>query len=300
MAPAFAGLFAMLAGVTLQGDGWSSFNIRGQKAEQIVDAHVPLTVHNRGEQQIRLVNCDEDVIVPAEGNASLTMTGKFAFWVVPTGLEWNCNTGPFDLFAVGADLTGPDLKLGVGVNVVPDDHKKEGGGQEEQHDNDNDDDDNDEDDADDNNDAKLDTEMQAVLDEHNALRAKHSAPDLTWDEAMASEAQSWADKCAWGHSNAPGENIWAGSGSAFSGAAAVKSWYNELTNPGYNFSSPGTSEGTGHFTAVVWKSTTRLGCAMKVCTPLHPMDWNPGNFLVCQYSPAGNYPGGYAANVLAK
>jgi len=147
--------------------------------------------------------------------------------------------------------------------------------------------------------GKLDTEMQAVLDEHNALRAKHSAPDLTWDEAMASEAQSWADKCAWGHSNAPGENIWAGSGSAFSGAAAVKSWYNELTNPGYNFSSPGTSEGTGHFTAVVWKSTTRLGCAMKVCTPLHPMDWNPGNFLVCQYSPAGNYPGGYAANVLA-
>jgi len=147
-------------------------------------------------------------------------------------------------------------------------------------------------------DGKLDTEMQAVLDEHNTLRAKHSAPPLTWDEAMASEAQSWAEKCTWGHSNAAGENIWAGSGSTFSGASAVKSWYNEVTNPGYDFSNPGTSDGTGHFTAVVWKSTTRLGCAMKVCTPLHPMDWNPGNFLVCQYSPAGNFQEGYAANVL--
>merc|ERR1712008_189073 len=91
-----------------------------------------------------------------------------------------------------------------------------------------------------------------------------------------------------------GENLWAGYGNAFSGAAAVKSWYDELTKPGYDFSKPGFSHGTGHFTQVVWKSTTRLVCAVHVCNPLRtksgiPMGRNPGNFFVCEYSPPGNY-----------
>ena len=29
---------------------------------------------------------------------------------------------------------------------------------------------------------------------------------------------------------------------------ATDMWYNELTDPGYDFNSPGFSEGTGHFT----------------------------------------------------
>merc|ERR1712008_159805 len=146
--------------------------------------------------------------------------------------------------------------------------------------------------------SSLSTEMQAALDEHNRLRAKHHAPDLVWDDALASQAQSWAGHCTWEHSTlGNGENLWAGYGNAFSGAA-VKSWYDELTNPGYDFSKPGFSHGTGHFTQVVWKSTTRLGCAVHVCKPLQPMGWNPGNFFVCEYSPPGNYRGQFAANVL--
>jgi len=147
--------------------------------------------------------------------------------------------------------------------------------------------------------GSLDSEMQAALDEHNKLRAKHQAPDLTWDAALAAQAQSWAGACAFEHSKmGNGENLWAGYGSAFSGAAAVKSWYDELTNPGYDFSNPGFSHGTGHFTQVVWKSTTRVGCAVQVCKPLKPMSWNPGNFFVCEYSPPGNYQGQFAGNVL--
>jgi len=145
----------------------------------------------------------------------------------------------------------------------------------------------------------LDTEMQAALDEHNRLRAMHHAPDLTWDNALASQAQSWADHCTFEHSTlGNGENLWAGFGSAFSGAAAVKKWYDELTDPGYDFSNPGFSSGTGHFTQVVWKSTTRLGCAMKVCRPLKPTGWNLANLFVCEYSPAGNFHGQFDNNVL--
>jgi len=141
--------------------------------------------------------------------------------------------------------------------------------------------------------------MQAALNEHNRLRAKHNAPNLIWDEELASQAQTWAGDCKWEHSKlGHGENLYAAYGSTFSGAAAVKSWYDELTDPGYDFSNPGFSSGTGHFTQVVWKSTTRLGCALKVCTPLQPLGWNPANFLVCEYSPAGNFRGEYEKNVL--
>jgi hypothetical protein len=39
-------------------------------------------------------------------------------------------------------------------------------------------------------------------------------------------------------------------------------WYDEVTNPGYNFETGGFSGGTGHFTQLVWKGTTELGCGI--------------------------------------
>ena len=46
---------------------------------------------------------------------------------------------------------------------------------------------------------------------------------------------------------------------------------------------------TGHFTAMVWRATTELGCALGSC---------PGQRLwVCQYNPPGNMMGAFPANV---
>lgn len=51
----------------------------------------------------------------------------------------------------------------------------------------------------------------------------------------------------------------------------------------------GFSMGTGHFTAMVWKATRRLGCAKGNC---------PGqNLWVCQYDPPGNMMGAFPQNV---
>lgn len=72
---------------------------------------------------------------------------------------------------------------------------------------------------------------------------------------------------------------------------ATKMWYDEVTNPGYNFSSPGFSSGTGHFTQVVWKASTELGCGIS------------GVYVVCRYCNEGGnmtMPGWFEKNVLPK
>lgn len=74
--------------------------------------------------------------------------------------------------------------------------------------------------------------------------------------------------------------------------AAVKSWYNEVKY--YNYNYPGYSSSTGHFTQVVWKSSSKLGCGLGM--------W-PSTCTIkvsCNYSPQGNMntASQFAANVL--
>jgi hypothetical protein len=57
----------------------------------------------------------------------------------------------------------------------------------------------------------------------------------------------------------------------------------------------------GHFSQVVWKATTHVGCATQYCpgglsadTPLVNV---PPYFTVCNYREVGNMGGEYASNV---
>ena len=72
---------------------------------------------------------------------------------------------------------------------------------------------------------------------------------------------------------------------------ATKQWYDEIKD--YNFSKSKSSGKTGHFTQVVWKSTTKLGCAAGV--------GKGKSFVVCHYCDTpGNYTmkGMFKKNVL--
>ena len=70
---------------------------------------------------------------------------------------------------------------------------------------------------------------------------------------------------------------------------ATQMWYDELTDPGYDFSNPGFGAGTGHFTQVVWKGSTELGCGIS------------GVYVVCRYcNEAGNMSGAFPQNVFPK
>merc|ERR1711990_1205103 len=74
---------------------------------------------------------------------------------------------------------------------------------------------------------------------------------------------------------------------------ATQMWYDEIDKPGYNFGKPGYQSGTGHFTQLVWKGSTELGCAVS----------SDGVYVACRYcNGAGNYTnkGRFEANVLHK
>jgi len=143
------------------------------------------------------------------------------------------------------------------------------------------------------------TEQINILNEHNAIRANYQAPALAWSSALQSAALSWALRCIYEHSKSGNvENLAASSYRDPEGL--VNLWFAEFSL--YDYSSPGFSMSTGHFTQMVWRSTTQLGCAM-----VGPADCpngishgtnKYGYMLVCQYSPPGNVVGQFSSNVM--
>uniref|UniRef100_A0A0N5ALB9 SCP domain-containing protein n=1 Tax=Syphacia muris TaxID=451379 RepID=A0A0N5ALB9_9BILA len=80
-----------------------------------------------------------------------------------------------------------------------------------------------------------------------------------------------------------GENLYAGSDSD----KAVKTWYNEKNK--YDYSRPGFSSATGHFTQLVWKSSKKIGIGMASSSGM--------TYVVANFYPAGNYISQFEENV---
>ena len=94
------------------------------------------------------------------------------------------------------------------------------------------------------------------------------------------------------HRPGTGENLWMGTRGAFSFEAMIGGWSSERRDfvPGVfpAVSRAGSWEKVGHYTQMVWPTTTRVGCAIAS---------NAANdYLVCRYSPAGNVIGQAAAD----
>jgi len=143
-------------------------------------------------------------------------------------------------------------------------------------------------------------DKESCLTKHNFFRRKHrDTPDLVWDNDLARGAQQYADYLKntnkWEHSKdlsaQLGENLAKSSGYPLAGACdrAITNWYNEINM--YNYGSPGFGMNTGHFTQVVWKSTTKVGVG--IATNGRTI------WVVGRYSPSGNMnmPGYFARNV---
>ncbi|KAI3385269.1 hypothetical protein SNEBB_007406 [Seison nebaliae] len=131
-----------------------------------------------------------------------------------------------------------------------------------------------------------------ALDLHNILRAKHHAAPLKYSRELQTIAQSWLQTLvvldrmqhSYNHranGEALGENIvvlWSNYGSPLSGTNATLQWYNEY--PMHNYAGQ-YQQPTGHFTQLIWASTTHMGIA-KAQGPSGK--W----FGVANYYPMGN------------
>uniref|UniRef100_A0A0K8R2U5 Putative antigen 5 protein n=1 Tax=Ixodes ricinus TaxID=34613 RepID=A0A0K8R2U5_IXORI len=136
---------------------------------------------------------------------------------------------------------------------------------------------------------------------HNEYRRRHHAPDLKTNSTLYIMARGWAhhlaklddpEKVTHQPGSGFGENIYwmTRSGPPYEKYAtlAVEAWYKESEN--YTYSPGGYSPDTAHFTQLVWKSTTEVGCGYNVST-------SGTIYVVCDYRPQGNIEGQYQENV---
>lgn len=158
-------------------------------------------------------------------------------------------------------------------------------------------------------DAAIAPWQKETLDAHNAARAKEGAnlPALTWNSGLAAFAQTWADsvkkkRCEPAHrppnartfkGKLVGENIYwqslngltpseTSTNSFFAnGIKVTNAWAGE--KPSWSFSTKRCAPGAicGHYTQLVWKTTTTVGCGRAAC--------GATEVWVCNYQEAGNF-----------
>ncbi|KAK2733550.1 extracellular scp domain protein [Colletotrichum kahawae] len=133
------------------------------------------------------------------------------------------------------------------------------------------------------------TFTSAVLNSTNHYREQHNASDVSWNETLADFAVDYLrgmDDCDFEHSGGPyGENLAMGYANV---TRSVEAWGEERDD--YDFDDAEFSEETGHFTQLVWKDTTDVGCARKLCD-------DDAWYLVCEYWPRGNVVGQFEEEV---
>ncbi len=141
-------------------------------------------------------------------------------------------------------------------------------------------------------------ELITVYRAHNQLRAQFGSRPLFWDPQLAAQARSYGPTLAgYGrpvHSVRTGrewsrENLL----QALPGTSAdrmVNVWVAERRyfRPGVfpNVSVTGNWADVGHFTQMVWPTTTAVGCAVQ--RGIGRSDW-----LICRYAPPGNRDGAW-------
>ncbi|KAH0416908.1 PR-1-like protein, partial [Aureobasidium melanogenum] len=157
--------------------------------------------------------------------------------------------------------------------------------------------------------GKATTYQEIVLAHHNVHRANHSACNLEWDSQLAATAQQIAATCVYAHSmdvngGGYGQNIAAGVEANNVSAVITELFYNGEVgyyNNLYGQANPDMTnfEKWGHFSQLVWKGTTKVGCATQYCSGglANVGQYVAPYFTVCNYGAPGNYAGEYADNV---
>ena len=129
--------------------------------------------------------------------------------------------------------------------------------------------------------------MVGMTAAHNRFRAMVDTatplPPVTWDAQLAADSQAWSERlaamgCGLEHSTGDyGENLYWQRGSRVTADDVVGSWYEEIACYTYGAFMRGDacdmactdamfSSGCGHYTQIVWRETTKVGCGMATCS----------------------------------
>ena len=161
--------------------------------------------------------------------------------------------------------------------------------------------------------------VETIVGSHNRLRARVARGEeragrgggqpgagdmmeLQWDGELARVAQAHADRCHFDHDcracraverwPVVGQNLYIFKQTvrrpAVDWERAVRSWYEEVELFSPRHVKPFRfSEATGHYSQMVWSTTTRVGCGVTV--------YRTGRWFnvlyTCNYGPGGNYIG---------
>jgi len=151
-------------------------------------------------------------------------------------------------------------------------------------------------------------QINEFLAAHNGIRAAHNSSALTWSDEFAAKAANWVDACVLQLtggilSDIPYGELQVAASGSFSIQDALNTFIQD--EPNYNPVHPVLS----HFTQVVWKATTQVGCAVKQCKDLldprlvgnnngtSTPNKLHGTYYVCLYNPPGNVVGEEKHNV---
>lgn len=133
-------------------------------------------------------------------------------------------------------------------------------------------------------------DIEAITAHHNKVRADVGVAPLKWSTDLAGYAQQWAEQlaisgCRMKHRspNDYGENLFQGTVGAFTAVDAAKAWETEKKDYPGGVLTEANWAPAGHYTQMVWRQTTHLGCGQAICR----------NTLIvaCNYAPAGNVIG---------
>ena len=144
-----------------------------------------------------------------------------------------------------------------------------------------------------------------IVSAHNKWRADVGVEEkLSYSAELAESAQAWADNlkatnhCKMRHSKPDGkygENLYWGSALQWSDGRkelqkvtarqVVDAWGSEKEDYDYTNNSCKPGKMCGHYTQIVWRTTTTVGCAMAVCDDSQQQVW------VCHYQQPGNWIG---------
>ncbi|KRF99306.1 uncharacterized protein Dwil_GK27695 [Drosophila willistoni] len=131
-----------------------------------------------------------------------------------------------------------------------------------------------------------------MLSEHNRLRKLHGSPDLQLAEVKQFDEIGVVAKLIAESGEEPSYDRSTGASTCKTLEKPVncaQQWYDEIKD--YDFNNPGFSDKTKYFTALIWKSSTKL----RVATAHNAT--NKYNYVVASYEPLGNIDGQFKENV---